>query len=625
MSDLEDLVAKLKLDISDFEKNAKKAEGATDDLAKKTTEAATSNDKWGQSFDRVMNAFTGINQGIQLVQQVLGGLKKGYDAVVTSTAAYAESIYHASNLAGVSTEQMSRLVQAADDFRVSQETLTGAMGMALKNGFVPTIDNIAALSDELLAIKDPAERAGRATEIFGRQWEGVMPFLLQGGDAIREATGSIEDNLIVTDDAAKNAMEYAAQVDALSDAWTGLKMNAGEAVLPIVIQILTEMNQSNQLSGLREQYGKNLRSLMLLGQISQDQYNEAMKLAYDRTMPVADAVDYLSGKVEESGEQISFVAQKTDDWASANYDVGYSYEGITKNVATLTEAEIAAADAVAAMQAQIAAEHESITSLGSNYTGIISLAYEYTDMLGEIDANNAKLAAMTPWQREHSQAGKDLIQANKDIEASMAKLANKVTLDMFQATIAVGGVTQAELQAYMKMAIDMGLMSEEGAKAAMEAYGGAIEYIDGLNIDEKTGNVNIDATAAFFTLDLLQQYSLLDKQMRVFVKTYYGTSPNSNYDPYEDYTGPTYDNPNGGASGTTVLPGQTVRWGEYGPETFVASASGRILSRADSMNAVGQAEQGDEYDSDLLQALVNIPTAKDIARAVRDAILLAGG
>ena len=339
--------------------------------------------------------------------------------------------------------------------------------------------------------------------------------------------------------------------------------------------------------------------------------------------------DYMTKMVDafnasHSDVQINYTIS-TDDWANSNYDVGYSYEDITKNVATLTEAEIAAADALAAVQAQMAAEHESITSLGSNYTGIISLAYEYTDMLGEIDANNAKLAAMTPWQREHSQAGKDLIQANKDIEASMAQLAKKVTLDMFQATIAVGGVTKAELQAYMKMAIDMGLMSEDGAKAAMEAYGGAIEYIDGLNIDEKTGNVNIDATAAFFTLDLLQQYSLLDKQMRVFVKTYYGTSPDSNYDPYENYTGPTYDNPNGGASGTTVLPEQTVKWGEYGPETFVASASGRILSRADSMNAVGQAEQGDGYDSELIQAIANIPTAKDIARAVRDAILLAGG
>ena len=586
MSDLDDLVAKLKLDISDFENNAKKAEGATDDLAKKTTEAAAKNDKWGESFDRVMNAFTGINQGIQLVQQVLGGLKKAYDAVVTSTAAYAESIYHASNLAGVSTEQMSRLVQAADDFRVSQETLTGAMGMALKNGFVPTIDNIAALSDELLAIKDPAERAGRATEIFGRQWEGVMPFLLQGGDAIREATGNISDNLVVTKDAAQSAMDYAAQVDTLSDAWTGLKMNAGEAVLPIIIKILTETNQSNQLSGLREQYGKNLRSLMLLGQISQDQYNEAMKLAYDRTMPVADAVDYLSGKVEESGEQISFVAQKTDDWASANYDFGYSYESVVEG------------------------------------------AQEGVKAVDDLTAS---------YEKQRDVLEKELIQANMKLNVEISTFRQSIASQLVQG-LKDAGLQGDALVERLKVLDDffgtnetikyqLELATDDLLKPLLEgdytAFTTAAQAFEDMFLPLMT---SVDA--AQLEVDILQRK--LDRmarnyeaRVRVIIQNGVLPSPTFGTDVTPDPNTWIEKFPN--ASGGTVYAGQTVKWGEYGPETFVASTSGRILSRADSMNAVGQAEQGSGYESDLLQALVNIPTAKDIARAVRDAILLAGG
>jgi len=123
----------------------------------------------------------------------------------------------------------------------------------------------------------------------------------------------------------------------------------------------------------------------------------------------------------------------------------------------------------------------------------------------------------------------------------------------------------------MQMAIDMGYMSEEGAKAAMDAYGNAIATINSYEIDEKTGNVTVDAVAAFVTLDLLQQYQLLDKEQRVFVKTYYGTSP-SNYDPYENYTGPQHE-----ATGGDVVGGTPYIVGERGPELFIPNANGQII------------------------------------------------
>ena len=120
----------------------------------------------------------------------------------------------------------------------------------------------------------------------------------------------------------------------------------------------------------------------------------------------------------------------------------------------------------------------------------------------------------------------------------------------------------------------MGYMSEAGAKAAMKAYGNAIETINGLEIDEKTGNVTVDATAAFATFDLLEQYVLLDKEQRVFVRTYYGTS--GNYDPYENYTGPQHEH-GGGASGGYFMADTPYIVGERGPELFVPSTSGRII------------------------------------------------
>lgn len=606
MSDLEDLVARLKLDISDFEKNAKKAEGATDDLAKKTEEAATKNDKWGESFDRVMNAFTGINQGIQLVQQVLGGLKKAYDAVVTSTAEYAESIYHASNLAGVSTEQMSRLVQAADDFRVSQETLTGAMGMALKNGFVPSIENIAALSDELLAIKDPAERAGRATEIFGRQWEDVMPLLLQGGDAIREATGGISDNLVVTEEAAKQAMDYAAQVDALTDAWTGLKMNAGEAVLPIIIKILQVVDDAitpdedtgpqvhtesmnARARALKDEAKQNLQIMRQFFRMSETEYYDALLHFEDGTMGVMEEIDYANSIIDRYNTTVAAASKEMDDWATANYEFGYSYESV-----------VAAAE------------------VGVKAVDDVTAAYEkQRDVLeNELIQANMKLNVEISTFRQS--VASQLVQGLKDAGLEGDELVKRLKLlDDYAGTDYV-------LQYKMEMEID-GLLKT--LIEDPEAFSASVQAFDDAFLPLQTSII-----AAQDEADILQgQLDAMEREYLAIVRIVTVTGRTLPYSHYTDSFNPNApgqdegEDPHGTAGGGSVFPGQTVKWGEYGPETFVASASGRILSRADSMNAVGQAEQGSGYDSDLLQALANIPTAKDFARAVRDAILLAGG
>jgi len=116
----------------------------------------------------------------------------------------------------------------------------------------------------------------------------------------------------------------------------------------------------------------------------------------------------------------------------------------------------------------------------------------------------------------------------------------------------------------------------------VDAYGNAIKTINEYEIDEKTGNVSIDAVAAFVTLDLLQQYQLLDKEQRVFVKTYYD-SGSDNY--WEDK-----------AVGGPVTSGQQYNWQEYGyrGEVFVPSADGFILSRADAERALARALYGGE-------------------------------
>ena len=526
--------------------------------------------------------------GKELAKATIGTLSlatatyKAGKAVIDSIrdwADYADSMRLSAQMAGVTTEEMSRLTQAADDFRVPMETMQRSMEMALKNGFTPTIDNLAALSDELLAIQDPTARAAKASEIFGKSYADMMPFLLAGGDAIRDATESISDSLVVTQQAADDAKAYKDAVDELSDSWTGLKNTLGREVLPVITEVFNQINESNSISALREQFNDVAKAALEAGKITKDQYNDAMKQAYDRTKTTDETVAFLEYHLAMLGVTSESTASSTEDLSDAE-------SGLSESALLAAEAALEAAEA----QAKMNAELENITSLEGNYEGIIDLAYDYTDILEEITAQE-KIMAEEPIGSEKYVEAKTKVE---ELKGSMKELADRVTLDMFQATIAVGGVTQAELGAYMQMAIDMGYMSEEGARAAMAAYGNAIDTINGLEIDEKTGNVTVDATAAFATFDLLEQYVLLDKEQRVFVRTYYETY--GNYDPYENYAGPTYGEGTR-ASGGNVDAGTPYIVGERGMELFMPNESGQVISNDKLLELLGgNGKTGNTYN-----------------------------
>lgn len=72
------------------------------------------------------------------------------------------------------------------------------------------------------------------------------------------------------------------------------------------------------------------------------------------------------------------------------------------------------------------------------------------------------------------------------------------------------------------------------------------------------------------------------------------------------------------ASGGYGLSGQPYIVGEAGPELFIPDVNGRVYSNASSSAMMG----GD--NGDLLAALGKLPSASDIAMAVRDALLMAG-
>ena len=527
----------------------------------------------------IREVYTAAKEGAELEYA-----RTRFDNLATSIGTVSDALL--SDLKAATSGMMSdaELVAGAADFMalglakshdevVRLTSVAGALGMNM-NQLVLTLTNqttmrfdalgvsVAGFDEKVKALEESGLSANEAfTEAFLQQAEAQIGLV---GNKAETSAGQIQ----IMESAFKN----------LGDAIKLTMADAMDGLAPAMANLADGMTENVRIGQQWETVIGQLKAAKDNDLISGREYNELLR-----------DIGVHSGMGAVTAEQLATAQAKVNQIYGYAADDTITYtEAITAGKAQLALMSDQAADTTGAVeelteaQKKMIAEHEKISTLDNNYKGIIDLAYKYTDILEEITVQE-QIMAEEPIGSEKYEEAKAKVD---ELKGSMDELANRVTLDMFQATIAIGGVTEAELSAYMQMAIDMGLMSEEGAQAAMDAYGSAIETINGYEIDEKTGNVVVDAVAAFVTLDLLQQYQLLDKEQRVFVKTYYGTS--GNYDPYENYTGP------GGAVGMAVNAGNPYTWQEYGyrGEVFVPSADGFVLSRADAERALAKALYG---------------------------------
>ena len=237
------------------------------------------------------------------------------------------------------------------------------------------------------------------------------------------------------------------------------------------------------------------------------------------------------------------------------------------------------------------AEYEKITSLDTNFRGMVRLAEQYDTILGQIGEKQQRIQALMAisetggyldgvWMSASKarEEIEDLTGEVGGLQDKMAEMANQVVLDMMMATIAVDGVTEAEAAAYWQMAVDMKMISQEAADEAVRVYGEAIAKINGWALDDKSATYTVT------------------------VKTVGGGGL---YDPYGLYggsqTSTTTSSGSSGGGGTggqspqlrqeggDVFPGQRYRVGELGVEEVVFDQPGRVISNRDVQNAAGGA------------------------------------
>lgn len=234
-------------------------------------------DKFKSSFQNLTGVSIGTAGAIALAgKAVQTGIQFTKEAI-TETVAYSKEVRELGQITGLTSEETSRLIQVGDDWGISIDDLRTAMQMAVKNGMVPSIDNLAVLADEYVNATDKTVFAEKATKLFGRQWTTLVPMLAKGGDALRDQAEAIDDNLLVTDEMISTSREYEVAVDDLNDTVQGLKYELGQQFIPVLTDVMNELNRVAEEHGTLNDAIDVTTEAIKLGMLTEEEQIEVLQ------------------------------------------------------------------------------------------------------------------------------------------------------------------------------------------------------------------------------------------------------------------------------------------------------------------------------------------------------------
>jgi len=495
------------------------------------------------------------------------------------------------------------------------------------------LDNLGIVVDAEARYQAYANSVGKTAEELSKaeKTQALLNGVLESSKGLLEATGGL-----TVDNAGKWEQLSASQ----KNYFDAVKSDLADATswwADYWTAVFTDKKEAFDLNEIWDQ-ARELGLITAEIQAAYDQYRLGATSANDTQFLKENPqiVDGLEQQIEAYEDAAA--AREYYDWIMENPE---AYKQTLSNTQQVTGATAALTVEQKALIAEterlikIQEELAGVTSVTKNFSGMISFAKSYDDVLEDIVEQETIMANNPIGSKKYDEA-KAKVDALKQ---SLADMANQVVLDMFQATIAVGGVTEAELAAYMDMAIDMGYISEEGAAAAMTAYKNAIDTINGYTIDPKTGNITFTVEPVVTITKEIEEYKPSSKKMEVeaelgttevdyyeapikelMVHTKLDTTEIDLWTPPIKYGTVVYK-PGGGAGnavGGAVQGGNPYTWQEYGyrGELYVPSADGFIMSRADAERALSKALTGANSGGGM--------DADAVGKAVAEALVRAG-
>ncbi len=253
-----------------------KASGTLKKISGELSKTTKESGKGAGSFEalaaKAKLAWTALGVGIGVAAAVGKAMKSLSDGFMN----YAFEVKDFGRIIGASAEEASKLIQVADDVRLSTESMTTAMRSAITKGYAPTIEGLGQMSDAYLAIHDPIQRSRYLIETFGRSGLEMAKLMELGGKRIQEMGDSIEGTgLLMTEEGVKAAEAYYRELDRLGDHWTSLKNKMAKPIMGVITVVTKEFNdQAESTQEVNAEIEKYHRYLSL-GLVDLDKYSDA--------------------------------------------------------------------------------------------------------------------------------------------------------------------------------------------------------------------------------------------------------------------------------------------------------------------------------------------------------------
>lgn len=236
---------------------------------------------------------------------------KALDATVGKFVQYAEEVEKAQVLTGATAEETSRIIQMADDARVSYDSLMKSLKAANKDGFQPNIDGLAQLSDQFLAIHDPVQRANFLFDTFGKEGADMEKIMRLGSTAIRERSAAVQDGLVVDKLAIAQMRLYKAQLDDINDAVDAAKISIGQGLVGVLTGSTAEIRKNAQ-EIFKQANGYEFNTNQM------GRYTEAQRAAWKEAERLATEQFVAAQGIDATGEAAQNALPSLEELAAQN-------------------------------------------------------------------------------------------------------------------------------------------------------------------------------------------------------------------------------------------------------------------------------------------------------------------
>lgn len=240
----------------------------------------TNTEKAKASMNGLKGSWTEFNSMLSGAKQAAQMVGQAYQVLVGDTMKYAATVRQLSRVTGQSTEDTSRMIQMTDDLAIELGTLEQAAKGAAMKGIAFNTESLAKLADQYVALQDPVSKNTFLLQTFGRAGLEMAKAMEVGGDKIREMSGAIEDNLVLSAAQVKAARDLEIGLDNLNDTWAGLKTELGNQVIPVLVSATGALNDMLTMSEvITSAYDEHRKAIIVTSLTYADYQKELLRSA----------------------------------------------------------------------------------------------------------------------------------------------------------------------------------------------------------------------------------------------------------------------------------------------------------------------------------------------------------